>query len=165
MRAVLFHYSSPSTEYEYYDFIDVDICMTVSYLTTVQCCKMWLFISASTFICMYCFMLTFLMSHATFFPIFLSLPGHLHLRFKHTSFQFSQHRSVMAERAHAWVNLITGSVPSCTHHSCLCWFSSVTRDRMDNSQVCHYLIYFYTGAAKVPHPCWAFTLLRPWAHL
>jgi hypothetical protein len=66
----------------------------------------------------------------------------------------------------AWrVGLIMSPVLSGLQRLCLCWFSSLTREYVDNSQVWHYLIYFYTCAAIFLHPCWKSTQFpRPWAH-
>lgn len=86
--------------------------------------------------------------------IFLFLPCRLCLRFKSTLCPTLVRIMWMwQELMHGWV-LIMRHVCSHTHRRCLCWVSSLTEEYIDNSQVWHYRIHFYTCAAKFLHPCW-----------
>lgn len=86
--------------------------------------------------------------------IFLFLPHHPHLRFKSTLCPTLVRIMWMWQALmHGWV-LIMRHVCSHTHCRCLCWFSSLTEEYVDNSQVWHYCIHFYICATKFLHPCW-----------
>lgn len=96
-----------------------------------------------------------------FLSIFLFLPCHLHLRVKSTLCSTLVRIMWMwQELMHGWV-LVMSPVLSHVfsgwahiHCRCLCWFSLLTTEYVDNSQVLHYHIHFYTCAAKALHPCW-----------